>query len=132
MSFKLFKFQLLNRFFIFFTGQFFLKKAGSYSNSCQTSKMQLFAKIVNTFKSLTIFCKKTSVLFMFDGILNKSLNKNEKSLYSVEFVISEITLQDILFTLMVFSSSRSIFSAWNEVQLRYDIEPNQSQNKTMS
>ena len=37
----------------------------AYSELCQTSKVDLFAKIVNDFKKITIF-KRNSVLEIFD------------------------------------------------------------------
>ena len=40
-------------------------KSGAYSELCQTSKVESFAKIVNGFKKITIF-KRNSVLEIFD------------------------------------------------------------------
>ena len=34
-----------------------LSKAEAYSESCQTSKMEYFVKILNSYKPLTIFVK---------------------------------------------------------------------------
>ena len=55
---------------ILFTSNVF---AEAYSELCETTKMENFAKIVNGLKSLIVFHKKTSS-WMFDRIRNVLLH----------------------------------------------------------
>ena len=75
-----------------------LSKSGAYSEPYQTSKMELFAKIVNDFQPLTIFAK-SSVVDVWQGSLAIFTGSNwfqkffEKLKISVSVQIRENTNQ---------------------------------------
>ena len=51
----------------------------SFSNFCQASKVECFGKIVNGFQRLTIFAKRS--ILMFETILNTLLNSMHRTIH---------------------------------------------------
>ena len=66
----------------------------AYSELCQTSKVDYFAKIVNGFKKITIF-KRNAVLEIFDIQDFEHVSANIFQLYHIYPTISTITFESI-------------------------------------
>lgn len=79
LSFYFFRFYFLTQPFIFL---FDIWKTETYSGFFQAIKMELFTKILNAFKPLTVFAK-SSILYVSDWVLNTTLKENEKSLFKI-------------------------------------------------